>query len=389
MQHERQVRRPRPSGQVQEREGSQRLVSVTPWVVLVTPKELTVHALGVCLVTSENVPFSDTSPDPAPMTTNALATVAPNALSPLLSADVDRARSFASDARSSSTRKAYAADFAAFRLWADTRGLEALPATPATVGVYLGALADAGRKVATIDRALAGIMNAHTQAGHRLDGRHPAIRDVRAGIRRTLGVAPSKKAPLEDVELRSLLASLDESLSGLRDRALLVLGWTGAFRRSELVALSVADVAFGRDGLVITVRRSKTDQEGRGFEKGLPYAGDPATCPVRVLRAWLEAAGIEAGPLFRAVDQHGHVSPDALSDRSVARIVQRTAKVAGLDASRFAGHSLRSGFATTAARKGKSLDAIMKQTGHRSERVARGYIRHASLFTGNAAAGLL
>lgn len=323
------------------------------------------------------------------MTTNALATVSPNALSPLLSADVDRARSFASDARSSSTRKAYAADFAAFRAWADARGLEALPASPATVGVYLGAMADAGRKVATIDRALAGIMNAHNQAGHRLDGRHPAIRDVRAGIRRTLGVAPAKKAPLEDVELRSLLSTLDESLSGLRDRALLVLGWTGALRRSELVALSVADVAFGRDGLVITVRRSKTDQEGRGLEKGLPYAGEPSSCPVRTLRAWLDAAGILEGPLFRSVDQHGHVASEALSDRSVARIVQRTAKGAGLEPSRFAGHSLRAGFATTAARKGKTLDAIMKQTGHRSERVARGYIRHASLFTSNAASGLL
>lgn len=323
------------------------------------------------------------------MISNTLATVAPNALSPLLAADVDRARSFAVDARSASTRKAYAADFAAFQAWTDTRALEALPATPATVGVYLGALADVGRKVATIDRALAGILYAHNQAGHRLDSRHPALRDVRSGIRRTLGVAPSKKAPVEDVELRAMLATLGDDLGGLRDRALLVLGWTGAFRRSELVALSVADIAFSRDGLIVTVRRSKTDQEGQGTEKGLPYTGDPATCPVRSLRAWLDAAGILENAIFRSVDQHGHVSPEALSDRSVARIVQRTAKAAGLEPSRFAGHSLRAGFATTAARKGKTLDAIMKQTGHRSERVARGYIRHASLFTSNAASGLL
>ena len=323
------------------------------------------------------------------MPSNALATLAPNALSSLLATEVDEARSFASEARSSSTRRAYAGDFAAFQAWADSHGLVALPASPATVGVYLGVLASAGRKVATIDRALAGIMNAHNQAGHRLDGRHPAIRDVRSGIRRTLGVAPSKKAPVEDEELRAMLATLEEGTAGLRDRALLVLGWTGAFRRSELVALTVADVAFDRNGLVATVRRSKTDQEGQGFEKGLPYSGDPSFCPVRTLRAWLEVAGITEGPIFRAVDQHGHVSARALSDRSVARIVQRAATAAGLDASRFAGHSLRAGFATTAARKGKSLDAIMKQTGHRSERVARGYIRHASLFVTNAASGLL
>ena len=323
------------------------------------------------------------------MFSTALSTVDPCILSTELAAGVERARAFAGNARCERTRKAYAADLAAFRTWATAADLPSLPSTESAVGVYIGVLADAGRKVATIDRALAAIMQAHVQIGHRLDGRHPAIRDVRSGIRRALGTAPAKKAPVEDTELRAMLATLGEDLAGLRDRALLVLGWTGAFRRSELVALTVADVTFGRDGLVVNLRRSKTDQEGRGSEKGLPYAGDPAVCPVRALRAWLDAAGIIDGALLRSVDQHGNVGSDGLSDRSVARVVQRTAAAAGLDAALFAGHSLRAGFATTAARKGKSLDAIMRQTGHKSERIARGYIRHASLFTGNAASGLL
>ena len=191
-----------------------------------------------------------------------------------------------------------------------------------------------------------------------------------------------------DQELAALLATLDDGLRGLRDRALLTMGWFGAFRRSELVALDIADVTKEREGLVVAVRRSKRDQEGRGAEKGIPYASNPALCPVRALAAWLEAGRVESGPIFRGVDQVGRVATEALSDRSVARIVQRAAEAAGLDPTTVAGHSLRSGFATTAAKKGKSLDAIMRQTLHKSEQVARGYIRHAKLFDDNAAVGL-
>ncbi len=209
-----------------------------------------------------------------------------------------------------------------------------------------------------------------------------------AGIRRRNGTAPTQKAPVVDQELAALVGTLDDSLRGLRDRALLTMGWFGAFRRSELVALEVADVKKEREGLVVILRRSKRDQEGRGAEKGIPYASNPALCPVRALAAWLEAARIESGPLFRGVDQLGRLATEALSDRSVARIVQRAAEAAGLDPATVAGHSLRAGVATTAAKKGKSLDAIMRQTLHKSEQVARGYIRHAKLFDDNAAVGL-
>lgn len=302
---------------------------------------------------------------------------------------VERAREYAADARASSTRRAYAADFAAFDAWCSGQGLSTMPAPPAAVAVYLTHLAEAGRKIATIERALTAIAHAHRSRGFEWPRAHPAIANVMGGIRRRVGAPPAQKAPVVDDLLAEMLATLADDLPGLRDRALLTLGWAGAFRRSELVSLTVADVVRSSEGLIVTLRRSKGDQEGRGAEKGIPYASRAARCPVRSLEAWLAAAKITEGALFRAVDRYGHVHDEALSDRSVARIVQRTAEKAGLDPATVGGHSLRAGFATTAAKRGKSLDAIMRQTLHKSERVARSYIRHAKLFDDNAAVGLL
>ncbi len=300
------------------------------------------------------------------------------------------ARGYAADARANSTRRAYLADFRAFEAWCAGHALVSLPATPATVAVYLAALAEAGKQPPTVERALSGIAHAHRTRGAAWLRGAPAIGKVMSGIRRRHGAAGhAQKAPLGDEDLAALVGTLGEGRVGLRDRAVLTLGWMGAFRRSELVALRVDDVTRTRDGLVVRVRRSKSDQEGRGAEKGIPYASRPSLCPVRALADWLEAAGIAAGPLFRAVDRFGRVREAALSDRSVARIVQRAAAAAGLDPTTVAGHSLRSGFATTAARKGKGLDAIMRQTLHRSERVARTYIRHGGVFEDNAAVGLV
>jgi integrase len=326
----------------------------------------------------------------APSASAALATPSDAALARLAPA-VEAARGYAAAARSSATRRAYATSWRSFTAWCEAQGVESLPARPEIVAVYLATMADLGRKPATIDRALAGIAAAHREAGAAWTKGHAAIGAVRAGIRRTLGTAPRKKSPVEEVELRAIIATLDASLAGLRDRALLLVGWFAALRRSELVALDVESVRFTTDGLVVRVARGKTDQVGAGLEKGVPYAGDPALCAVRALRAWLEAsaaAGATGGAVFRSVDKCGRLRGSRLSDRSVARVVQRAARAAGLDATAYAGHSLRAGFATTAARKGRSLDAIMRQTGHKSERVARGYVRHATLFTDNAAAGL-
>ena len=301
---------------------------------------------------------------------------------------VERAREYAADSRASSTRKAYLTDFAQFEAWCTRQELKASPATPAAVAVYLAALADRGQKASTIERALAGIAWAERARGYVWPKGHPAITSVMTGIRRRHGTAPSQKAPVVDLELAAMIATLGEGLAGLRDRALLTMGWFGAFRRSELVALDVADIAHVREGFVVTLRRSKGDQEARGAEKGIPYASNTELCPVRALAAWLAASAITEGSIFRGVDRHSRLSPVALSDRSVALIVQRAAKSAGLDAKSVGGHSLRAGFATTAAKKGKSLDAIMRQTLHKSEKVARGYIRHGKLFDDNAAVGL-
>ena len=301
---------------------------------------------------------------------------------------VERARTYTVDSRSSATRRAYLSDFNAFEAWCAKQGLPSAPTTPAALAVYLAALGDAGRKASTIERALAGITWAQRSRGHEWQKAHPAIAAVMTGVRRKHGTAPMQKTPVVDEGLALLVGTLGEDLRGLRDRALLTLGWFGAFRRSELVALTVADVKKEREGLVVAVRSSKGDQEGRGAEKGIPYASSPALCPVRALAAWFEASGLSEGPIFRAIDRHGRIASEGLSDRTVARIVQAAAERAGLDPKAFAGHSLRSGFATTAAKKGKSLDAIMRQTLHKSEHVARSYIRHAKLFDDNAAVGL-
>jgi site-specific recombinase XerD len=304
---------------------------------------------------------------------------------------VERARAYATDSRASTTQRAYVADFKTFETWCAAHGgLPSAPTTPQTVAVYLAALADAGKKATTIQRALAGIAWAQRTRGFEWAKGHPAITAVMTGIMRRHGSAPAQKLAVVDEVLAAMVSALDEaSLVGKRDRAVLTLGWFGAFRRSELVALEVADVMREREGLVLRVRRSKNDPDGKGAEKGIPFASRAALCPVRSLDAWLEAAAITEGPIFRHIDRRGVVVAEAMHDRTVARIVQRAAVGAGLDPKTVGGHSLRAGFATTAAKRGKSLDAIMRQTLHKSVEVARGYIRHAKLFDDNAAVGLL
>jgi integrase len=242
--------------------------------------------------------------------------------------------------------------------------------------------------MATIQKTLAALVEAQRAAGFPSPREDARVREVLKGIRRSLGVAPTQKAPLTPSELRAMVQSRTENLQGLRDRALLLVGFAGAFRRSELVGLDVSDVIWGEDGLTITLRRSKTDQEGESRKVGIPFGSTPVSCPVRTLRRWLETAGLEDGPLFRAV-KGSKVSLTRLSDKAVARLVKRAADDVGLDSSRLSGHSLRSGLATAAAKAGKSERSIMAQTGHRSAQMVRRYIRDGELFSENAAAGLL
>jgi integrase len=199
------------------------------------------------------------------------------------------------------------------------------------------------------------------------------------------GIAQTAKSPLLPADLRRISALLPSGLAGTRDRALLLLGFAGALRRSELVGLNVEDLDFREEGLVITLRRSKTDQEREGRQVGIPYGSDPTTCPFRSVRAWIRASGINAGALFRPVSRNGTLGQSRLSDRSVALLVKRFAEQIGKDASCFSGHSLRAGLVTAAALAGVSDRSIMAQTGHRSANMVRRYVRDCSLFRDNAA----
>jgi site-specific recombinase XerD len=318
------------------------------------------------------------------------------ALPAIIQAAADKARDYIRESRAANTRRAYAADWRAFAAWCADAGLASLPAAPETVGLYLAAQAD-HLKVGTLGRRLVAITAAHRAAGHQLDTRHVAIRETFAGIKRRYGTAQQGKAPAVVAELRRMVEGQPDTLAGTRNRAILLLGFAGAFRRSEIAGLAVEDLAFTADGLVVTLRRSKTDQEGAGRKVGIPYGSTPATCPVRAVRAWIEAAGLAGGALFREIgtggrivaaytDAAGRQRGERLSDKSIANIVKAAAKAAGLDPARYAGHSLRAGLATSAAAAGASERSIMAQTGHRSVGMVRRYIRSGELFRENAAA---
>lgn len=301
----------------------------------------------------------------------------------------DAATAFASASASDNTKRAYSADWADFANWCHENYRPALPADPSTLADYIAELASPPRKLkaSTINRRCSAIARAHRLAGFPtpLNG---VANETMAGIRRTLGTAPHQVAPIGLKELKAMVGALPQSTKGIRDRALLLLGFAGALRRSELVALDVTDVTPTDNGLLIMLRRPKTDQEGEGRTVGIPYGSHLETCPVRAVQAWFQSSEITEGPIFRPVDQHGVIGATRLSDRSVARIIQSSAKRAGLDPEQFAGHSLRAGLATAAAAAGVSEHDIARTTGHRSVAVLRRYVRTATVFERNAAASV-
>ena len=315
--------------------------------------------------------------------TTAITPERSGALAPLDTV-VDQAKDYAWSAKAPNTWRAYAADWRDFEGWCAAHGLASMPASPEAVALYLTALAERC-KVSTLQRRIAAISQAHQAPQLESPTRSLAVRTVMAGIRRAKGTAQQGKAAAVTDTIRALVSTLPSTLAGRRDRALLLVGFAAALRRSELVGLDVSDVAHTRDGLVVTIRRSKTDQQGQGRKIGIPPGANAATCPVQALKAWAQAAGIDEGPLFRPINRHGQLQPKRLSGYAVALVVKRTAKAAGLDPTAFAGHSLRAGLATSAAAAGVSERAIMAQTGHRSVAIARRYIREGSLFRENAA----
>lgn len=296
---------------------------------------------------------------------------------------LDQAREFARLSKAENTLRGYRADWRDFCQWCELNSQRPLPASPDVVAAYIAECA--GRlKVGSIQRRLNAIAEAHKAIGAESPTAAGIVRNTLKGIKRTLGTAAVQKTPALTDDIRAIVDSTDSGLIGLRDRALILLGFAGAFRRSELVGLDAEDCAFGKDGLTVTLRRSKTDQEGQGRRIGIPYGSNPETCPVRVVQSWLELAAITEGPLFRSLTRHGKVQPYRLSPVDVARIVKKLAKLVGLDPAKYAGHSLRAGHATSAAASGASERSIMNQTGHRSVQMVRRYIREGNLFRENS-----
>jgi integrase len=289
--------------------------------------------------------------------------------------------------KAENTLRGYQSDWRDFCAWCESQSLCVLPASPETVASYIAECA-ASLKVGSIQRRLNAIAEAHKAVGLPSPTHSAMVRNTMKGIRRMIGTAPTQKTPTLTADIRAMVDATDAGLIGVRDRALVLLGFAGAFRRSELVGLDIADLDFGRDGLTVNLRRSKTDQEGQGRNVGIPYGSNPETCPVRSLQDWLEVSGVDAGLMFRSINRHGQVQAGRLSGGDIARIVKKLAQRAGLDTVKYAGRSLRAGHATSAAIAGASERSIMNQTGHRSVQMVRRYIRDGNLFRENSAGKL-
>lgn len=262
-----------------------------------------------------------------------------------------------------------------------------MPATPSEIAAYIAAFA--GRlAVSTIERRIATLSKAHDTLGVENPCRSPLVQTTLRGLRRKHGTAQKQAKPLVKEELFAILDPLGDSMKDVRDRALLLLGFAGGFRRSEVVGLDVADIEHVRQGIIITLRHSKTDQEGAGRKIGIPR-GRTRHCPVAALTAWLDRAGITQGAVFCPINRHCQLQPERLSGDAVSEVIRERIAAAGIDPQGYSGHSLRAGFATSAAQAGASTLKIRQQTGHASDAILSRYIRDGELFLGNAAGAVL
>ena len=308
-----------------------------------------------------------------------------DALTPI---EAEAVLEFAENAKAAASRRAYASDWQDFAAWCAARGATALPATPAMVCGYISTLAHSGLKASTLGRRIAAIAHVHSQHGHKPPPTaDETVRVVMKGIRRTIGTAPDKKTPATHDILGQMLDACPDTLIGKRDRALLALGFAGAFRRSELVALSVADLIEVADGLRVVIRHSKTDQEGQGAEIAIPRGY--RLRPVEAVQTWLAAAEISAGPVFRSVALGGRIGTAALSPYAASLVIKQRIAAVGLDPATYSGHSLRSGFLTSAAEAGASLFKLTEVSRHKSLDTLRGYVRRVDLFKEHAGAAFL
>ncbi len=317
-------------------------------------------------------------------------------LSPLPSMDLSaeladlagKTREYIEAAKSSNTKKAYSLDWQDFMNFCQPRGFVALPATPEAVALYLTWMTETGKKASTIQRRLVSISQAHKTAGYISPTAHPAVRSVWQGIKRTIGTAQVGKAALMIEDLKLIVSRLGGDLASLRTKALLLIGWAAATRSAELAALTVEDIEISSAGLVLTIRRSKTDQAGAGRRVAVPTAEHAETDPALALRRYLDAADIKSGAIFRGVSRSGRVLARGLNKQSIGLILKSVIrKATGLAASAYSSHSMRAGFVTTAL-KTKPEHVVQKHTGHKSTAILRRYAREARLFVENACEGI-
>jgi len=288
------------------------------------------------------------------------------------------------------TRRAYSNDLNSFTTWAASHGLEVLPAAPQTVRLYIIALDQEGKKPATIARRLSSIAKAHRLKGF-LSPIDPAVKEQLAAIHRTRGTAQDKARPLLIDDLKKIVNKTKPDVIGTRNRALLLLGFSAALRRSEIAALDISDLEFVDEGLIVHIRRSKTDQAAKGETIAIPKLPDEAArfCAIRAVSNWLAVAAIDSGPLFRGLGRAGRnvffcdIRPGRLNTKTINNIVKAMCKAAGINPDPYSAHSLRAGWATEAARVGLELPYLMQHTRHRSTRIAAGYIRESNGFRCN------
>ena len=292
------------------------------------------------------------------------------------------------NSKANNTVRAYKSDFQDFGLFCAQNGFKSLPSEPKIVSLYLTQLSTKNIKISTIKRRLVSISVIHKLKGYYLDTKHPLIIENLMGIKRRKGSSQKAKKPLLINILKKVINVIDEQkrekIKILRDRSLILIGFSGGFRRNEIVSLDYEDLDFVGEGLKINIKRSKTDQFGEGSVKGIPYFDNSQYCPVVSIKNWIEFSKINSGPLFRRFTKGSNLSENRLTDQTVALLIKEYLNLAGIDNKNFSGHSLRSGFATSAAEAGVEERTIMAMTGHKSTEMVRRYIKEASLFKNNA-----
>ena len=289
--------------------------------------------------------------------------------------------------KATNTLRAYKSDFKDFGTFCAKHGLNSLPSEPKIVSLYITHLSK-NSKISTLRRRLVSISMVHKLKGYYLDTKHPIIIENLMGIRRVKGSIQKGKKPILINHLKQMINVINEKkiddIKKLRDKSMILVGFAGGFRRSELISIDREDLEFVPEGLKIAIRRSKTDQFGEGMIKGLPYFNNENYCPVVNLKKWLDISKISSGPIFRRFSKGSLLTNKRLTDQSVALLIKEYLKLAGIENTNYAGHSLRSGFATVAAEYGANERSIMAMTGHKTTQMVRRYIQEANIFKNNA-----